>query len=347
MSVPDPTPARKPRRLWLFLPFILLLAAAAAWSGFWVYARNQAQSRMDAAVADLARAGYQVAWTSRSLGGYPFRLDVSLEGAVAREPSGWSLTAPRLEAEAYLYAPTHWMIAAPQGLTFVRPVAGAVAVSATNIRASLSALDARPPSLSMQMIDPTFTPAAGAQPFALTSAGRVELHLRAGPDDQGGVFASVENGRARPGGLLGQIAGDKPVSLAWNSTLSKMSAFQGEDWAQAVRNWSDAGGVMTVRPDSQLVAGEAFAGARGGTLSAGADGRLRGGLDLTLRQAPRVLAALAATGAAPTEAVAAAQAVAAARRQGDSTRADLRFEAGRTTLGPVALGAAPKVYTPR
>jgi hypothetical protein len=147
--------------------------------------------------------------------------------------------------------------------------------------------------------------------------------------------------------LLGEIAGDKPVSLAWNSTLSKMSAFKGADWADAVRNWTDAGGVMTLRPDSQLVAGGAFAGARGGTLSAGPDGRLRGVLDLTLRQAPQALAAMAATGAVSAEAAEAAQAVASARQEGDATQADIRFEAGRTTLGPVALDPAPKVYTPR
>jgi hypothetical protein len=56
---------------------------------------------------------------------------------------------------------------------------------------------------------------------------------------------------------------------------------------------------------------------------------------------------MAATGAIPAEAAEAAQAVAAARQEGDATRADVRFEAGRTTLGPVALGPAPKVYTPR
>jgi hypothetical protein len=143
---------------------------------------------MDRAVADLARAGYQVDWKERSLGGYPFRLDVTLIDAVVREPSGWALQAPRVEAEAYLYTPGHWLLAAPQGVTFVRPQAGPVTVQGRNLRASLSDLDARPPSLSVQGVDLRFQPAPGAQPFALQSAGKIEFHLRSGPDDQGGVF---------------------------------------------------------------------------------------------------------------------------------------------------------------
>jgi hypothetical protein len=347
MSVPDPTPSRKPRRLFLYLPFVLLLVAAAAWTGFWVYARSAAQARMDAAVAELGRAGYRIAWGKRSIGGYPFRLDVTLTDAVVREPSGWALETPRLEGEAYLYAPTRWVLAAPQGLTFVRPESGPVSVRAMNIRASLGALEARPPSVSLQLVEATFQPPAGGQSFALQSAGKVELHLRAGPNDEGGVFVSVENGRAQPGGLLGRIAGDKPVSLAWNSTLSKISAFQGGDWGAAVRSWADAGGVMTVRPGTQLAAGDALAAVRAGTLRAGGDGRLRGELDVTLRQAPQALAAMAAIGAAPQGAAQMAGVVAAARQEGDSARAAIRFEAGRTTLGPVALWPAPKVYTPR
>jgi hypothetical protein len=43
----------------------------------------------------------------------------------------------------------------------------------------------------------------------------------------------------------------------------------------------------------------------------------------------------------------AASAVAQARQAGDVAHATLYFEAGQTTLGPVALGPAPKVYLPR
>jgi hypothetical protein len=71
MSLHDLPPARKPRRLGLYAPFILLLVAIVAWSGFWFYARAQAQSRMDGYVAALKQAGYVVTWRDRVLGGHP------------------------------------------------------------------------------------------------------------------------------------------------------------------------------------------------------------------------------------------------------------------------------------
>ncbi|MET0272877.1 MAG: DUF2125 domain-containing protein, partial [Phenylobacterium sp.] len=247
MSLHDLPPARKPRRLGLYIPFVLLLVAAAGWTGFWLWARGEARTRMDAAVADLRQAGYQLSWKERAIGGYPFRLNVTLTDARLREPSGWGLEAPTLEAQAFMHAPANWIVAAPQGLTFIRPIGGPVSVKGELIRASLSNFDKRPPSFSFEGVKLAFQPGAGAQPFALTAADRVEFHLRAGPDDEGGVFTKVDNGKARLSGLFARIAGDKPISIVWNATLTKMSAFQGPDWPTAVRNWIDAGGQMTVR----------------------------------------------------------------------------------------------------
>lgn len=346
MSLPDPLAARKPRRLGLYLPFALLLLAAAAWTIFWFWARGEVQKRLDASVADLGRAGYEVSWKERSIGGFPFRMDVTLREARVREPSGWGLDAPVLAGEAFAYAPKNWVIAAPQGLTFVRPKGGPVAVSGKLLRASLNGLDKRPPSFSFQGQGLTFVPAAGAEPFALQTAELFEFHLRPGPDDEGGVFLKLDNGKARLSGLFGHIAGDKPVSIVWNSTLSKASSFHGADWPDAVRRWSDAGGQMTVR-DAKLTAGEALIETSASILSVGRDGRLRGVMPVSLRQAPRALGAMAQTGVLPESTASAASAVAAARQDGGVTRATINFEAGRMTLGPVALGPAPRIYTPR
>jgi hypothetical protein len=347
MSVHDHAPPRKHRRIGLWAPFVLLLILALAWSGVWLWAKGEAQRRMDAGVEQLTAAGYRIAWQERSIGGYPFRMTLNLKGAQVREPSGWALTAPRVEAEAYVFSPTNWIIAAPQGLTFVRPLGGPVQVNGRMIRMSLSRLTQTPPSVSFQGLDLTFQPAQGAQPFALSAAQKVEFHLRAGPDDQGGVYARVDKGKARLSGLFARIAGDRPIDMSWNSTLSHMSAFRGEDWPSAVRNWVAAGGRMSVR-DGGITAGEALIAATGGTLGVGRDGRLQGVLEVTLRQAPRALGAMGETGVIPPERASAAAAVAAARQgTSDAARATLNFQAGMTTLGPIAIGPAPKVYDRR
>jgi hypothetical protein len=347
MSLPDTSPPRKHGRLGVYLPFAALALLVVGWSGAWVWARGQVQGRMDAAVVVLGKAGYELSWKDRAIGGYPFRLDVTLNDVRLREPAGWGLQASRIEGEAFMHAPTSWLVAAPEGVVFVRPIGGPVAVKGQLIRASLTHPNQRPPSFSFEGVKLAFSPQPGAQPFALTAADRVEFHLRAGPDDEGGVFLRVDNGKARLSGLFARIAGDKPVSIVWNSTLSKMSAFTGQTWPDAVRHWSDSGGRMTVR-EAGVTAGDAVLGVTAGSLAAGTDGRLSGALEVTLRQAPRALGAMSDTGVIAPEAAQAASAVAQARQgTGDVAQATINFQAGRTTFGPVALGPAPKVYDRR
>jgi len=348
MSVPDPTAPRKLSRLRLYVAFGLAAVLVIAWSVAWIWARGEVKARMDAGLVTLRDAGYEVAWKERTIGGYPFRLDVTLTEARIRDRSGWALETPLLEGEAFIHAPTNWVLAAPQGATFVRPVGGPVQVTGKLIRASLSHLTNVPPNLSFEGVELVFQPAAGAQPFALQSARRVEFHLREAPaevGDEAGVWLTVKDGKAQLSGLLGRIAGDKPISIEWDGRMSKISAFHGKDWPAAVRSWTAAGGQMSVKRGG-LTAGDALIGVNSGLLRVGPDGRAQGVLDVSLRQAPRALNAMGSTGTIPQDRADAAAAVATARQDGDLARATLNFEAGQTTLGPVAIAPAPKVYAP-
>ena len=344
LPVPDPEPTRKPRRFWLYAPFVVLLIAMAGWTALWLQVRGQAATRMDAAADQLRKAGYEVSWKDRTLGGYPFRLDVVLTDARIREPGGWAIAIPRLEGEAFLYSLGHWISAAPDGVTLTRPIGGPVEVRGELLRASLSDVGKHPPAFSFEGRKLTFAPGAGAQPFGLSAADKVELHLRPGPDDQGAILFKVENGKAQLSGLFAQLAGDKPISIVWDSILTKMSGFKGQTWPAAVRAWSTSGGLIQVK-QAGVTAGDALIGAQSGQLGVGYDGRLVGSMDVTLRQAPRALAAMAASGTLPPETALAAAAVAVAREDSASVaRATLTFEAGRMTLGPVAVGASPRIY---
>ena len=350
MSLPDPTPPRKLSRLPLYVGFGLLLVLMVGWSAVWFWARGEAVRRIDAGALGLREAGYELSWRGRAVGGYPFRLNVTLTEPRIRDRSGWALEAPTLEAQAFMHAPTSWIIAAPRGLTFVRPLGGPVEVKGRLIRASLTRLTSVPPNFSFEATGLTFQPAPGATPFALSAAERVEIHLRRAPaevGDEAGAWVSVTGGKAQFQGLLGRLAADKPVALQWDMRLSKISALHGASWAEAVRAWSSAGGRIRV-PRAGLTAGDALVGVTGGELTVGSDGRLRGRLDLSLRQAPQTFRALEAAGlAAQPQAEAAATVVAARQGKEDVARAPLYFEAGRTTLGPIALWPAPKVYEPR
>jgi hypothetical protein len=284
MTLPDSPPARKSRRLGLFLPWTLALLLAVGWSLAWVKLRGEAVARMDAAVAQLRAQGYPVAWETRTVTGFPFRLDVTLTGARIAEPSGWAIATPLLKTEAWIYRLDHWMLVAPEGMTLTRPDGGAVSVRAGALRASLAGLGTKPPRLSVEGVDLAFDTAAGATPYLIQSAKRLELHLRPGPEDQGGVLFRVEGAKLRLQGLPARVAQDRPVSMSWDLVLSKMSAFKGSNWPNAVRSWRDAGGVLTVR-GAELRGGDAVLTGQGGPLRVGLDGRLGGTLDAKLKDA--------------------------------------------------------------
>ena len=342
--MPQAEPVGKPSRFWLFAPFVVLLIAAALWSGYWLWLQGQTVRQLDAASAQFRTAGYELAWRERRVGGYPFRLDVTLSDARLADPSGWVLEIPKFEAEAFAFSPDHWVMAAPAGLTFFRPVGGGVTVIGKTLRASLNNLKSTPPSFSLEGSDLIFTPSPGAKPFALARAQHLEFHLRPGPDDQGAMLFKILGGQAAPDGFLGRVAENKPMSIIWDSLFTKAGKFRGQTWVAAARAWSEQGGTLIVR-QAGLTAGSASLGAQSGTLGADTEGLLTGSLKMTARGAPEVLNALAEEGLISPLAAMSANAVAIANlAPGHTANLTVTFQAGRITLGPVALGPAPRVY---
>ena len=336
-------PRKPPRRIWLFLPFVLLAVAGLAYGTFWFVASSRLTSTVDAHAAGLRQAGYVVDMPGRRVSGFPFRMKVSFEEARIASPSGWALTIPQLQAQANLYDLGHWVLVAPSGLTFVRPEGGAVAVKGQSLRASVAGIRSAPWRIVMQARKATLTPAAGARPFSLASADLIELYTKpAAREGEGSVLFRVEGGKGQPGSLLGQIAGEGAVTATLEGRLTRVSTFVGADWGSAARAWSRAGGVMEdVR--GTAAAGAFAAKASGGTLGVGSGGRLVGAVPLELRQAGRAISALADSKALDPGAAGSAAAVAAARAKGEASTVNLVFQAGVTTFGPVKVGPAPKV----
>ncbi|MBQ1543771.1 MAG: DUF2125 domain-containing protein [Caulobacteraceae bacterium] len=342
--MPEPDAPRKPpKRFWLYAPYVLLAVAAVGWSGWWVYGRGRIAAGLDAAAASAQAAGGELSWRTRRIGGYPFRFDVTLEGARAAEASGWSLAAPELKAETYAYRPDRWIAVAPRGVVLTRPGKGAAAIAGEALRASISDLAASPPRVAVEGVNLTFTPQAGGAPLPIAAARRIELYMRPQAGDQAGVLFKLEGGKAADGPLA-RIAGDKPVSAALEGQFERFGALRGGGWAQAARNWAGAGGAFTLIQGG-LTAGDASLSMRRATLTVGGDGRLRGVVPTDLHKAAGALLALGQGQTIDPAAAAAAAAVAQARQGADlNASVNLTFEAGRTTLGPVAVGDAPRLF---
>lgn len=345
-DVPIPEPAqerKKPRRFWLYAPFVLLALAATAYASWWFVASSRLGAAIDARAAGLRDAGYVVELSDRRVSGFPFRLKLAFAEARIASPSGWAVTVPGLAAEAYLHNVGHWVAVAPQGLTFVRPQGGAVAVRGESLRASIAGVGSDPWRVVLQGRKAVLTPAAGARPFSLASAELIEFYLRPAPQaGEGMVLFRVEGGKSQPGSLLNRIGGDGAVTASLEGRLTKVATFRGPKWGDAVRAWARSGGVLSDLR-GQAAAGDFAAKADGGTLGVDADGRLVGAVPLELRQAGRAIAALSDTEALDAASAGSAAAVAAARAQGEAATVNLVFQAGVTTFGPVKVGPSPSV----
>jgi hypothetical protein len=317
-------PLRKPRRLGLYLPWGLALALAVAWSVAWLWLAHEAGRQIDQSAAALRASGWQASWGSRRIGGYPFRLDADFTDLKLADPSGWALAVPQLKGEAYVFEPTHWIFAAPAGLTFTRPTGGAVVVTARLLRASVNGWDKRPPNISVAGDDLTFAPAPGAKPFWLAAAKSLQFDTRAAPDDQGAIWFGIEGGVASSDSWMGDIARGAPVNVTLDGIIFRAGALVGPDWRAAARRWTHSGGGLDVRQFS-LTAGATSLDARRGSLAVGDGGALVGELDATLTEPGRLFAGLAS-------------------ENGETETQRLTFHGGSTWVGRARIAPAPRLF---
>lgn len=334
MTMPDRDSPRKPRRRWLVLPYAVVAIGVVAWSAYWFYAKGRIAAELDAMAG--GRGAASVSYSSRSIGGYPFRFLVTFNDLRASEPSGWGLAAPVLEVEAAAYDLSHVVLVAPRGLTITRPGKGAVDVAGEALRASIGGFSTRL-RFSIEATKLRLSPRPGAEPFPFSSAERFEVHLRPEANDRARLFFGITGGLPTAGSQLSRVT-DGKTTLRLEAELTQAQALRGRDWPSLVRRWAQAGGQMTVARAEANV-GQLVLSSENSTLSVEDDGRLRGKLDLRLSQGAAGMMALGAAGVLPDETAAVGAGLA-----GSGPHFALRFKGGDTLVGPLPIGKAPRVY---
>ena len=91
-------------RLGLFLPYILLALVAIGWSAGWFWIRARAASEIDGWIAREAAAGRTWTCADRSLGGYPFRIELRCSAVTLERADGRFRLGPST-AVAQVYQP--------------------------------------------------------------------------------------------------------------------------------------------------------------------------------------------------------------------------------------------------
>ena len=296
----DETAPRR-HRIGIFAPFVLVVLAFAAWSGYWFYVANQIETRFKAHQDALIGQGYQVSLDPWHVGGYPFRMFVQLHNVTVIAPSGRGVAAPQIEAEANAYALDKWVLAAPQGLTLYRGHPGGidlgtVMVAGSGLKASVSSLTQPIYNVAVSGQNLVLTPSDTAHPFAFSTAGNFEAYLRPTPDkaDSADVLLRVADAHGQPQSIAGDLSPEKPLALHVEATLSHVSAFGGAAQGQAVAQWRAAGGTVSGFK-AQATAGDLNVFAKSDALTVGDDNRLAGHMDIEMSgsfQPINVLAAL-------------------------------------------------------
>src|SRR6202045_2188750 len=300
----DITIAPRRRPLWrLFIMPVLVLVAAVAWSGFWFYAASQVDTKADAWRAQEAKSGRVYDCANRSVGGYPFRLEVRCDGASVSLQSQTAEQAatqsPPITAKlgeilvvAQVYDPSLLIaeFTAPATISD-RGQQPSVVVNWSKARSSVVGLPAVPQRASIVFDDAEVNRFNASMQAPLARAKHIELHgrLAEGSAVDHPVIETVlkiEGGSLQ--GVHPLLA--QPFDADVRTMLSGLKDFSPTPWPVRFREIQAAGGHVEI-VQSRVAQGDLVAVAAG-TLGLSAQFRLDGELEMTVAGLEKVIPAL-------------------------------------------------------
>jgi hypothetical protein len=365
------------RRRWpIFLPFFLVVALAALWTGGWFYIAARASEEIAAWREREARAGRVYGCGTQSIGGFPFRIEVRC----ADPSTELSDMAPSVALRA-ANALIAWQVYQPALLIgeFAGPLAlgelGKPAsflahwrLAQTSMRVSLAGLE----RVSIVGEGASLNGTEGGNNPDLFKADHVELHGRpvaGAPADDPAVDLVLRLVAATAPALHPILA--EPLDADITGVLSGVADLAPKPWPVLFKQWQARGGSVEINK-ARLQQGDVIAVGEG-SLSLTASGGLNGQMQVTIVGLVKVLqelginnmvsqgnigsaidaldrmlpglGAIARRNAAPGI-------VAGLGAVGQNTTLEgkpavtlpLRFDDGEVLLGPFRIGHAPPLF---
>ena len=290
------------RPLWpVFVAPGLVVLAAIAWSAFWFYAASQVDQTVDVWRAREAKAGRIYDCAKRHVAGFPFRLEVTCEGAsvtlVAQTAQG-AAAAPvtaqlgKILVVAQIYTPKLLIaeFTAPATLA-ERGQPPSLQVNWRTARSSIAGLPGTPERVALVFDDAAIDRIGGSAPLPLARATHLELHGRLAEDstvDHPVIEAALQiNGGSilelHP--LLAQ-----PFDADIRAKVRGLRDFSPKPWPDRFREIQAAGGRIEIT-QSRIQQGDLISVAAG-SLGLTANGRLDGELQMTVAGIEKVIPAL-------------------------------------------------------
>ena len=231
-------------RFFLYAPVGLLLLVGLATGARWWTVAGALETRLDAMQRGEAMPGVTVRYRTRSVGGFPFRLeamldDLSVQVATADGPIVWRAEHFALHGLTYGRNELIFEAAGKQSLAWGKGrhldfQTGSLHASAIQDEAGLSRFD-----LDLVAFD---SPAL--------AAGRIQFHIRRAKDTLD-IATSGEDVQLAP--RLRGAFGDRVSLIALQGDMSAARAFDGlragrVDWRSAVEAWRRAQGTLHADP---------------------------------------------------------------------------------------------------
>jgi hypothetical protein len=337
------------RRNWLlFLPFAVLVVLAVAWSGFWYFAASRTEAIVSTWIEQEASAGRVYACASRTIGGYPFRIELRCSQPVMELTS---LQPPRvvkardLVALAQVYQPG----------VIIAEITGPVAIGDSGsppilqadwrlAQASLRAAGRRPERLSVVLESVRLEQVDSGSPETMSRADRVEMHIRRSPADSG-ENAPIDFAGVLAGGVIaaGPLGG-RPINAETSGILRGLAEFKRQPMSARLREWQMAGGRLELTR-LRVQQGDAVAVAAG-DVGLSASGRPDGTINITMAGFDQVVRDLVRGGGMQLGVIAGLTFL-GRPAEIDGRRAvsvPFRIKDGSMSLGPIPLGKLDPLF---
>ena len=342
----EPKPPSRPRWL-LFLPFAVLVVLAVAWSGLWYFAASRTEAVVSAWIEQEASAGRVYACASRTIGGYPFRIELRCTEPVMELTS---LQRPRvvkardLVALAQVYQPG-LIVAEITGPVSIAD-AGSPPIMQADWRlaqASLRAAGRRPERLSVVLESVRLEQVDSGTPEMMSSADRVELHIHRPAD--GGENAPIDFAALVAGGVIaGGPLGGRPINAETSGILRGLAEFKRQPMSARLREWQMGGGRLELTR-LRVQQGDAVAVAAG-DVGLSVSGRPDGTINITMAGFDQVVRDLVRGGGMQLGVIAGLTFL-GRPAEIDGRRAvsvPFRIKDGSMSLGPIPVGKLDPLF---
>nr|WP_274705608.1 DUF2125 domain-containing protein [Salipiger pentaromativorans] len=310
---------------------LLVIAAALAWSGYWVWAAYAQRQSIESWFEDRRAEGWEASYEDLSIQGFPNRLDTTFTAPVLANPKTNTVwEAPFLQVLQMVYNRDHVIVAFPDTQTLIRDGAR-TEIAGQGLRASLVRENG---ALLRANAEAEVLNISGEAPLALSGLTAAIARTEAG--DRSYRIAVNATGIATGGAAL---PGGSDDGLRLDSVVTFEEPLRLEDYAEA-----RPARIEIARAE---IGKDALRLAATGAVDVDRSGRLDGRLSLRVENMDEAIAAERKAGRVPPEILSliegTAQLLAGLSGRSDTIDLTFEFRDGKTWLGFLPLGPAPRL----